>query len=68
MRRIYLLLFLLFTAFITHGQTYSVTSCSGTNINYSNTLYPGANYTWSAAVITGTITGNSTNAVGNLLV
>ena len=68
MRRIYLLLFLLFTAFITHGQTYSVTSCSGTNINYSNTLYPGANYTWSAAVITGTITGNSTNAVGNTTV
>jgi hypothetical protein len=66
MRRIYLLLYLLFAAFVTNGQTL-VTSCSGTNINYSNTVaYPGATYTWSAPVpISGTITGGTFTSVGN---
>jgi hypothetical protein len=66
MRKLYLLIILLGSFYASHGQTtYLVTTCSGTNINYSNTLYPGANYTWSAAVITGTITGNTANAIGN---
>ncbi len=58
MRKVYLLLILLCSTYVIQAQTYPITTCSGVNINYSNTAYPGATYIWGApTVMSGSATG-----------
>ncbi len=42
------------------------TICTGTNVNYNPTSLSGSTYTWTSALLSGTVTGNKTSGNGNI--
>ena len=64
MRKVYLLIVLLLSAFISHAQgPFATTECSSTGFSWNNiALFPTGQYTWTAPAPVAGLTGGVANA------